>query len=385
MRKLMELRVVLVGLVLAVGAVCSAHAQMPQAPEVAAKAWLVYDMSAQQVLASKDADTPVEPASLTKIMTAYLVFDALKAKRISGEQLVNISTLAWKQEGSRMFVEPRVPVSVNDLIKGMIVQSGNDATVALAETVSGSMDKFVELMNTQAKLMGLSKTVYKNASGLPAAGHTTTARDLMTLTQALIHDFPENYPLYSLKEFTYNKISQPNRNLLLFRDPSVDGLKTGHTDSAGFCLVATSRKPGLNGERRLISVVLGTASENARAQESQKLLNWGHASFDAVKLFDANQAAETPRVWKGNTNTIKLGTVQALLVAVPKGAAARIKTTIVRPEPLVAPFEKGAKVAVLKVTLDNQAVTEVPLVALEAVPQASMIGRAWDTLRLWLK
>jgi serine-type D-Ala-D-Ala carboxypeptidase (penicillin-binding protein 5/6) len=370
---------------LVAGCSLGAQAQMPQAPEVAAKAWLVYDMSAQQVLASKDADTPVEPASLTKIMTAYLVFDALKAKRISGEQLVNISTLAWKQEGSRMFVEPRVPVSVNDLIKGMIVQSGNDATVALAETVSGSMDKFVELMNTQAKLMGLSKTVYKNASGLPAAGHTTTARDLMTLTQALIHDFPENYPLYSLKEFTYNKISQPNRNLLLFRDPSVDGLKTGHTDSAGFCLVATSRKPGLNGERRLISVVLGTASENARAQESQKLLNWGHASFDAVKLFDANQAAETPRVWKGNTNTIKLGTVQALLIAVPKGAAARIKTTIVRPEPLVAPFEKGAKVAVLKVTLDNQAVTEVPLVALEAVPQASMIGRAWDTLRLWLK
>lgn len=367
--------------------VAPAWAQMPAAPDVAARAWMVYDVASQQVLASKDADTAIEPASLTKLMSAYLVFDALKAKRITGEQRVTVSTLAWKQEGSRMFVEPRVPVTVNDLLKGLIVQSGNDATVALAETVGGSVEKFVELMNAQAKLLGLKSTTFKNPSGLPAAGHTTTARDLVTLALAIIRDFPEYFALYSIKEFSYNGITQPNRNLLLFRDPSVDGLKTGHTDSAGYCLVATSRKPAAPGtlERRLISVVLGTSSENARAQESQKLLNWGYASFDAVKLFDANQPVESPRVWKGTENSVALGSTLPLVVAVPKGSAARIKTTIVRAEPLVAPLDKGAKVGTLKVTLDNQPVTELTLVALSAVPQASVFGRAWDSLRLWLK
>jgi D-alanyl-D-alanine carboxypeptidase (penicillin-binding protein 5/6) len=352
---------------------------------VAARAWLLYDMTSRQMLAAKDIDAPVEPASLTKLMSAYLVFDALKAKRINGEQMVTVSTAAWKQEGSRMFIEPKTPVAVNDLLKGMIVQSGNDATVALAETVSGSEERFVEAMNRQAQLLGLKNTAYKNSTGLPAPGHVTTARDLVTLAERLIGDFPEYFPLYSTRQYSYNSITQPNRNLLLFRDPTVDGLKTGHTDSAGFCLIATSRRPTPAGERRLISVVLGTASDNARAAESQKLLNWGFANFDTVKLFDANAAVETPRVWKGASNNVKLGSPRPLVVTVPKGEAAKLKTSIVRAEPLLAPIDKGAKVATLKVMLDNQALAELPLVALEAVPQAGFIGRAWDQIRLWLK
>jgi D-alanyl-D-alanine carboxypeptidase (penicillin-binding protein 5/6) len=363
----------------------AAPAQLPSPPDVAARAWLLYDMTSRQMLAAKDIDAPVEPASLTKLMSAYLVFDALKAKRINGEQMVTVSTAAWKQEGSRMFIEPKTPVAVNDLLKGMIVQSGNDATVALAETVSGSEERFVEAMNRQAQLLGLKNTAYKNSTGLPAPGHVTTARDLVTLAERLISDFPEYFPLYSTRQYSYNSITQPNRNLLLFRDPTVDGLKTGHTDSAGFCLIATSRRPTPAGERRLISVVLGTASDNARAAESQKLLNWGFANFDTVKLFDANAAVETPRVWKGASNNVKLGSPRPLVVTVPKGEAAKLKTSIVRAEPLLAPIDKGAKVATLKVMLDNQALAELPLVALEAVPQAGFIGRAWDQIRLWLK
>ncbi|MDE2047803.1 MAG: D-alanyl-D-alanine carboxypeptidase [Betaproteobacteria bacterium] len=362
-----------------------ARAQMPSPPDVAAKAWVLYDMTSHQVLASKDMDAPVEPASLTKLMTAYLVFDALKTKRINGDEMITPSVLAWKQEGSRMFIEPRKPVSVNDLLKGMIAQSGNDATVALAETVSGSVDRFVELMNRQAQLMGLKNTTYKNPTGLPAPGHVTTARDLVTLSSRLIGDFPEYFPLYSLKEFTYNSISQPNRNLLLFRDPTVDGLKTGHTESAGFCLIATSHRPTPGGERRLISVVLGAASDNLRASESQKLLNWGFVNFDAVKLFDANAAVQTPRVWKGASNTVRLGSPQPLFVTVPRGDAAKVTTAIVRADPLMAPIDKGAKVATLKVSVDNQVIAEQPLVALDAVPRAGFIGRAWDQLRLWLR
>jgi serine-type D-Ala-D-Ala carboxypeptidase (penicillin-binding protein 5/6) len=369
-------------------------ATIVQPPEVAAKAWALYDMTSGQVLASKGLDAPVEPASLTKLMTAYLVFDALKAKRINGEQMVNITLNAKKQEGSRMFADERVPVSVNDLLKGMIVQSGNDATVALAELIAGSEEKFVANMNAQAQLMGLKNTSYKNAAGLPATGHVTSSRDLITLSERLIKDHASYFPLYSIKEFTYNKVSQPNRNLLLFRDASVDGLKTGHTDSAGFCLVATAHKPlpnmanmpnGTSGDRRLISVVLGTASELARAAESHKLLNWGYASFDAVKLFDANAAIETPRVWKGASAQVKIGSATPLFVSVPKGDAAKVKTQIVRAEPLLAPIEANAKIATLKVMIENQTVAELPLVALEAVPQAGLLGRAWDQMRLWLK
>jgi serine-type D-Ala-D-Ala carboxypeptidase (penicillin-binding protein 5/6) len=363
----------------------SAQTTAIQAPDVAAKSWAIYDMTSGQVLAQKGLEQAVEPASLTKLMTAYLTFDALKAKRINTEQMVNISLNAKKQEGSRMFADERVPVSVNDLLKGMIVQSGNDATVALAELVGGTEDKFVASMNAQAQLMGMKGTSYKNAAGLPAAGHLTTARDLITLSERLIKDHPTYFSLYSIKEFSYNKITQPNRNLLLFRDASVDGLKTGHTDSAGFCLVATAHKPSPTGERRLISVVLGTASEQARAAESHKLLNWAFANFDDVKLFEGNVAIETPKVWKGSAAQVKIGSPTPLFVTVPKGDAAKVKTQILRAEPLIAPIEINAKLATLKVTIDNQVLAEIPLVALEAVPQAGFLGRAWDQLRLWLK
>ena len=363
--------------------------QMPQPPEIAARAYLLLDVTANQILAAKDIDTPVEPASLTKLMTAYLVFDALKAKKIDLKQTLPVSERAWKMPGSRMFIDPKMQVPVEDLLKGMIVQSGNDATVALAEGVGGSVERFVQLMNTQAKALGLNATTFKNPEGLTEAGHTTTARDLSVLATRLIRDFPEFVGYYALKKYRYPgtpTANDNNRNLLLFRDPSVDGLKTGHTEAAGYCLVATAKREFPNlGNRRLLSVVLGAASETARANESQKLLNWGFTAFDAVKLFDAGQPAATPPVWKGKAPTVALGRPEAIVVAVPAGSAAQVKTQVQRPDPLVAPVTKGQAVGTLKVTLAGQPLLDVPLVALDGVEQAGVLGRAWDALRLWIK
>ncbi|MDP3836380.1 MAG: D-alanyl-D-alanine carboxypeptidase family protein, partial [Hydrogenophaga sp.] len=253
---------------------------MPPAPEVAAKAYLLLDVTSGQVLAAKNADQPVEPASLTKLMTAYLVFDALKSGKISLTQTFGVSERAWKMPGSRMFIDPKMQVPVEDLIKGMIVQSGNDATVALAEGVGGSIERFVQLMNEQAKALGLTGTSYRNVEGLTEAGHTTTARDLATLSMRLMTDFPKYVPYYAIQRYRYPgtpAANDTNRNLLLFRDPTVDGLKTGHTDAAGYCMIATAKRdfPNLTGGRRLLSIVLGASSEAVRANESQKLLNWG--------------------------------------------------------------------------------------------------------------
>ena len=367
----------------------ASHAQAPQPPEVAAKAYLLMDVTAGQILAAKDADEPVEPASLTKLMTAYLVFDALKAKKLTLTQTLPVSERAWKMPGSRMFIDPKMQVPVEDLIKGMIVQSGNDATVALAEGVGGSVERFVQLMNDQAKALGLKNTGYKNPEGLTEAGHTTTARDLATLATRLMHDFPEYVHYYTIKKYRYPGTpasNDSNRNLLLFRDPTVDGLKTGHTKAAGYCLVATAKRdfPNLQG-RRLLSVVLGTASENARANESQKLLNWGYTAYEAVKLFDAGKPVATPKVWKGKTNELKLGRNEPIVVAVPSGTAAQVKTEIARPEPLIAPFRQGQAVATLKVKQGEQPLAEVPLMALEPVEEAGFLGRAWDAMRLWIK
>jgi D-alanyl-D-alanine carboxypeptidase (penicillin-binding protein 5/6) len=284
---------------------------------------------------------------------------------------------------------------VEDLIKGMIVQSGNDATMALAEGVGGTAERFVEMMNAQAKLLGMKSTGYKNPEGLTEPGHTTTARDLSILATRLMHDFPDYVAYYAIKKYRYPgtpAANDSNRNLLLFRDPTVDGLKTGHTDAAGYCLIATAKRdfPNLGqgstmGPRRLLSIVLGASSETARANESQKLLNWGYTAFDAVKLFDAGQAVATPSVWKGKESVLPLGQPHAIVVAVPAGSAAKVKTQIARPEPLVAPFTKGQAVGSLKVTLGDQPLTEVPLVALAAVDQAGVLGRAWDAIRLWIK
>jgi D-alanyl-D-alanine carboxypeptidase (penicillin-binding protein 5/6) len=318
------------------------------------------------------------------------VFDALKAKKISLTQTLPVSPRAWKMPGSRMFIDPKMQVPVEDLIKGLIVQSGNDATVALAEGVGGTVEHFVQLMNEQAKVLGMKNTSYKNPEGLTAPGHTTTARDLSILATRLMHDFPEYVQYYAIKKYRYPgtpSTNDTNRNLLLFRDPTVDGLKTGHTDAAGYCMIVTAKRdfPNLNGGRRLLSIVLGAASENARANESQKLLNWGYTAFDAVKLFDADQPAATPAVWKGKANTLKLGRPEAIVVSVPAGSASKIKTQVARPEPLVAPFTKNQQVGTLKVTLGDEPVAEVPLVALEAVEQAGILGRAWDAVRLWIK
>ena len=366
-----------------------AMAQAPQPPEVAARAYLLMDVTAGQVLASREMDAPVEPASLTKLMTGYLVFDALRSKKIALEQKLPVSTRAWKMPGSRMFIDPKMQVPVDDLLKGMIVQSGNDATVALAEGVGGTVENFVKLMNDQARALGMKNTGYKNPEGLTEAGHTTTARDLSILASRLIQDFPEYMHYYSTKQYRYEGTpasNSNNRNLLLYRDPTVDGLKTGHTEAAGYCLVATAKRefPGV-GQRRLLSIVLGAASENARANESQKLLNWGYTAFDAVKLFDAAQAVQTPPLWKGKVPTLKLGRQEAIVVAVPSGSAGKISTQVLRPDPLVAPFTQGQAVGSLKVVLGEQTLREVPLVALEGVEQAGFFGRAWDAIRLWIK
>lgn len=365
------------------------HAQMPQPPEMAVKAYLLMDVTANQVLAAKDPDMAVEPASLTKLMTAYLVFDALKSRKLDLQQTLPVSERAWKMPGSRMFIDPRMNVPVEDLVKGMIVQSGNDAVVALAEGVAGSVERFVQMMNDQAVFLGMHSTTYKNPEGLTAPGHTTTARDLALLATRLMRDFPEYVPYYAIKKYRYPgtpAANDNNRNLLLFRDATVDGFKTGYTKAAGYCLVASAKRDFPNvGERRLLSVVLGAESENARANESQKLLNWGYSAFDAVKLFDANQPVVTPPVWKGNASVLKLGSARPLVVAVPAGSAAQLKTQVVRPDPLVAPFSKGQNVGNLKVSQNDHILFEVPLVVLEPVGQAGVLGRSWDALRLWIK
>ena len=373
-----------------------AAAQAPQPPEVAARAYLLLDVTANQILASKDLDMPVEPASLTKLMTEYLVFDALKSKKITLTQTFGVSERAWKMPGSRMFIDPKMQVPVEDLIKGMIVQSGNDATMALAEGIGGSVERFVQMMNDQAKALGMKSTSYKNPEGLTEPGHVTTARDLSILSTRLMSDFPDYIGYSAMKKYRYPgtpAANDNNRNLLLFRDPTVDGLKTGHTEAAGYCLVATAKRDfpnlGVAGApgsgRRLLSIVLGTASENARANESQKLLNWGFTAFEAIKLFEADQAVVTADVWKGKQPTVRLGRSQAIVVAVPAGTAAKLKTQVVRTDPLVAPLANGQSVGTVKVMAGDLLVAEVPLVALDAVEQAGILGRAWDAIRLWIR
>jgi len=391
---------------IAAAAVCSlaAFAQTPQPPEIAAKAYLLLDVTAKQVLAAKAADESVEPASLTKLMTAYLVFDALRARKIDLQQTLPVSERAWKMPGSRMFIDPKMQVSVEDLLKGMIVQSGNDATVALAEGVGGSVERFVEMMNAQAQALGMKSTSYRNPEGLTVAGHRTTARDLSVLATRLMQDFPEYISLYAIKHYRYPgtpAANDNNRNLLLFRDPTVDGLKTGHTEAAGYCMVATAHrefpnlvvagaKPGSAaalGSRRLLSIVLGADSEVTRAVESQKLLNWGYTAYDAVKLFDANQAIVTPAVWKGTQSAVRVGDVQPVVIAVAGGSANTntIKTQVLRADPLLAPLVSGQTVATLRVFQGDQAVRDIPLQALESVPQAGLLSRTWDALRLWIR
>jgi D-alanyl-D-alanine carboxypeptidase (penicillin-binding protein 5/6) len=363
-------------------------AQTPPAPEIAAKAYVLLDLSADQVLAGRNPDTTVEPASLTKLMTAYLVFQALRDKKLTLDQELTVSERAWRTgmtDASRMYIQVGNKVRVEDLIKGMIVQSGNDATVLLAEAVGGSVENFVAMMNRQAQAFGLKVSQFKNPEGLPAPGHVSTVRELGTIATRLLNDFPGDVRYYAIKEFTFNKITQQNRNLLLWRDPSVDGLKTGYTDAAGYCLIATAKRDFPNGPRRLISVVVGAASKEGRAVESQKLLNWGYSAWDSVKVYDARQVITQAEVWKGAVATAKLGTLTPVVVSVPRGEGAQLKTQLVRTDPLIAPLAKGQNVGTLKVLSGTRVVSEIPVTVLEAVEQAGMFGRAWDTLRLWMR
>ena len=371
---------------LALIATSGAVAQAPQPPEIAARNYLLMDFTSGQILAAKDIDAPVEQASLTKLMAAYVVFDALRAKKVTLEQKLPVSERAWKMPGSRMFIDPKMQVSVDDLLSGMIIQSGNDATMALAEGVGGTAEQFVKMMNDQAAAMGLKGSAYKNPEGLTEPGHYTSARDVATVAARIITEHPAHYAMYREREYTYNRIRQDNRNLLLARDPSVDGMKTGYTEAAGYCLVASATRDTPAGKRRLLSVVLGTASMQARAAESQKLLNWGWLAWDAVRLFEAGQAIATVPVWKGTKAEARLGAPGALFVTVPKGEGDKLKTTLQRIDPLVAPLTAGQGVGTVQIsTAAGTPVATVPLVVIDAVPLAGLFGRAWDAIRLWIK
>jgi len=359
-----------------------AQAAAPQPPSVIGKSWVIGDLSSGQLLHAEKADERFEPASLTKLMTAYLVFAALRDKKLTLGQQANVSQRAWRAPGSKMFIEPRRPVTVEELVRGMVVQSGNDACIALAEAVAGAEEVFVQMMNRESERLGMKGTRFVNASGLPHPQHYSTARDLYLLAAALIRDFPAEYAqYYSQKEYRYNNISQPNRNRLLWLDPSVDGVKTGHTEAAGYCLIASSRRSG----RRLLSVLLGSTSEATRAQESQKLLNWGFQFFDSVKLYAAGAAVKSLEVWKGAMGTVKVGLKGDIFVTVPKGEADKVKAELVSQQPLIAPLAQGQRVGMLRVSFEGKPLGEHPVVALEAVGAAGFFGRSWDTLRLWVK
>lgn len=364
----------------------AAVAQTLPPPTIAAKSWLLLDATSGQVIASQDPNARVEPASLTKIMTAYVVFGALRDKKVTLNQMVNVSTKAWKVDASssKMFIDPATPVSIDDLLHGLMIQSGNDAAVALAEAVAGDESAFVVMMNKEAERMGLKSTRFANPHGLPSPDNYSTAQDLSVLAKRVILDFPQFYKIDSIKSFTYNKITQPNRNRLLWLDPTVDGMKTGHTEAAGYCMIASARRPNGASERRLISVVLGTNSDNTRTQESQKLLNWGFQNFDTVKLYSKGQAIATPEIWKGSQGSVKIGFTSDVMVTVPKGVAAKMKPVLERKDPLVAPLPLNTRVGSLKMMVDGKPLLELPVVALENVEEASIFGRAWDSIRLWM-
>ena len=359
----------------------SASAQNVPPPTLAAKAWLLMDHSTGQVLAAREADARIEPASLTKLMTAYLTFAALKSGTIALEQVVPVSERAWRMEGSRMFIEPNRPVTVGELIPGVIIQSGNDACVALAELLAGSEEAFAHMMNNEAKRLGMTNTNFTNSTGLPHEQHYTTARDLSLLAAAIVRDFPEYYPYYSQKEYTYNKITQPNRNRLLWLDTTVDGLKTGHTSTAGYCLISSAQR----GPRRLTSVVLGTDSDAVRAQESLKLLNYGFQFYDTVKLYASAQELSRFQVWKGENNDVPVGFLDDFVMSLPKGQSEKIQASLVSQQPVVAPIQKGQRIGTMQLNLEGKSLGEYPVVALQAVPVAGFFGRLWDTIRLWIK
>jgi len=363
---------------------CAVAQALEPPPPLAARAWLLIDQTTGQTLAAQNPEQKVEPASLTKIMTSYVVYGALRDGKLKSDQLVPVSEKAWKAPGSRMFIAPDQRVTVDELLSGMVIQSGNDASIALAEAVAGSEEAFANLMNAEAKRLGMTNTHYVNATGLPDPAHTTSVSDLARLTTALIRDFPAEYKRNAVKDFTWNKIKQPNRNRLLWIDPAIDGVKTGHTESAGYCLVASRH----DGARRLTTVVVGTASDNARVQETLALFHYGARAFDAVKLYEKGQALSQLKVFKGKESTVGAGFAADFVLSLPKGVASqteRIKVEVLSRQPLIAPIQQGDRIATLKLTVDGKPYGEHALVALTDVPVAGILGRAWDNLKLWLQ
>ena len=355
------------------------------APPIAARAYVLFDAGSGQILAQQAASDRFEPASLTKLLTAYLAFQALRDKKLTLTQTLPVSERAWRAEGSRMFIDPKQTPTVEQLLRGMIVQSGNDASIALAEGIAGSEDLFVQMMNKQAQKFGMKNSNFTNATGLPNPQLYSTAEDIAILAHALIRDFPADVGYYKEREFTYNKISQPNRNRLLWLDPTVDGLKTGHTEAAGYCLTATAKRGEGDKARRLISVVLGTNSDVARTQESQKLLNYGFQFFDSQKLYKKGEAIATPEIFKGTQNTVKLGFDRDIWLTLPKGKFAGMKATLTTMQPLIAPVSPGQQLGMMKLTQHDKLIVDIPVMALENVPVAGLLGRGWDAIRLLFK
>ncbi len=352
---------------------------IPPPPTLAAKAFVLIDFNSGTTLAQQAVNDRIEPASLTKLMTAYLSFKALKNGHLQLTQVLPVSLKAWRIEGSKMFIEPDRPVTVDELLHGMIIQSGNDACIALAEGIASSEEIFAGLMNKEAARLGMKNTHFMNSTGLPDSNHYTTAQDLSLLAAALIRDFPDQYKrLYGIKEYSYNKITQPNRNLLLWRDPYVDGMKTGHTESAGYCLIASAKR----GDMRLISVVLGTPSETARAVESQKLLNFGFQFYDSRIVYKQGQTIGTFKVWKGSDNTLAATVARDLYVTLPKSDAARLKADVVSRQPLIAPIAAGQEVGEIQFSLDGKPLMKHKLVAAKEIPVAGIFGRMADSIKL---
>ncbi len=352
---------------------------IPAEPQIAATAYLVIDADTGKIIAAKNENERFAPASLTKMMTAYILEYELNKGNVSTDDLVLISEKAWRTQGSRMFIREGTQVRLGDLMKGIVIQSGNDASVAAAEHIAGSEAAFADLMNQHAKLLGMRNTHFMNATGLPAEGHESSAFDLALLAKAIIQDFPEHYGIYSEKYFTYNKIRQPNRNKLLWRDKTVDGLKTGHTDAAGYCLVASAKRDGM----RLISVVLGTSDEEARARESQKLLSYAFRYYRTHQLYKSNVVLNTTKVWSGTQDQLRMGIAESLSVTIPRGQADKLQATMDVDRVVTAPIAQGQELGKVRVTLDGELVTEVPLVAMEAIPEAGLLKRIWHAILLF--
>ena len=358
-----------------------AAAVVPAPPALASRSYVLLDAATGRIIAEQDAHQPAEPASLTKLMTVYVVLQEIAAGNLSKDEMVRVSEKAWRTGGSRTFLEVGTQVSVEDLLSGVIVQSGNDASIVLAEHVAGSEEVFAEMMNVQAARLGMQNSHFENATGLPAPGHLTTAADMALLALATLRDFPQDYTRYAQREFTYNGIRQPNRNRLLWRDRSVDGLKTGHTEAAGYCLVASALRDG----QRLVAATMGAPSDETRFADAQKLLNYGFRFFETHTLLAAAEVFERRRVYGGAQQTAALGVYEPLLVTVPRGSRERITLSVTRPEPLEAPVSRGQVVGSLQATLDGDLLAKTPLVALEPVARGSLWRRLEDSVRRWLE